>query len=74
MHKSITRPIPHCIIKVPKKISKLNDVSDLPAKLVGKRIATAGWVRVSTIEVNIYTIKCVAPALSPETMIINKDK
>ena len=34
--KSITKPIPHCITKVPTKMSKLNDVSDLPAKLVGK--------------------------------------
>ena len=31
--KSIIKPIPHCIINVPKKISKLNDVKDLPAKL-----------------------------------------
>ena len=49
----MTKPIPHCITKVPTKISKLNDVSDFPAKLVGKDNATAGWVSVNTIEVNI---------------------
>ena len=47
------KPIPHCIRNVPTKISKLNDVSDLPAKLVGKDSATAGCVSVRTIEVNI---------------------
>ena len=51
---------------MPTKISKLNDVSDFPAKLVGKDKATAGWVRVSTIEVSIYSVKCNAPAFSPE--------
>ena len=40
-------------MKVPKKISKLNDVSDLPAKLVENRMATAGWASVKTIEDNI---------------------
>ena len=35
---------------MPTKISRLNDVSDFPAKLVGKDKATAGWVSVSTIE------------------------
>ena len=46
------KPIPHCIINVPTKISRLNDVSDLPAKLVGKDKATAGCVSVNTIEVS----------------------
>ena len=46
------KPIPHCIINVPIKISRLNDVSDLPAKLVGKDKATAGCVSVKTIEVS----------------------
>ena len=46
------KPIPHCIINVPMKISRLNDVSDLPAKLVGKDKATAGCAIVNTIEVS----------------------
>ncbi len=40
-------------MKVPTKISKLNDVSDFPAKLVEKDSATAGCVSVNTIEVSI---------------------
>ena len=47
------RPMPHCITNVPTKISKLNEVRDFPAKLVGKDSATAGWVSVNTIEVSI---------------------
>ncbi len=46
------KPIPHCIINVPTKINRLNDVSDLPANLVGKDKATAGCVSVKTIEVS----------------------
>ena len=46
------KPIPHCIINVPMKIKRLNEVSDLPAKLVGKDKATAGCVSVKTIEVS----------------------
>ena len=46
------KPIPHCIINVPMKIHRLNEVSDLPAKLVGKDKATAGCVSVNTIEVS----------------------
>jgi hypothetical protein len=42
LERSINNPIPHCIIKVPKKISKLNEVNDFPAILVEKDIATAG--------------------------------
>ena len=68
------KPIPHCIINVPMKINRLNEVSDLPAKLVGKDKATAGWVSVSTIEVSIYKVKCIAPAFSPEIIIASNDK
>ena len=66
--------MPHCIIKVPTKISKLNDVSDFPAKIVGKDKATAGCVSVSTIEVSIYRVKCITPAFSPEIIITSNDK
>ena len=41
------------MMNVPTKINKLNEVSDVPAILVGKESATAGWVSVKTIEVNI---------------------
>ncbi len=66
--------MPHCIIKVPTKISKLSDVSDFPAKLVGKDKATAGCVSVSTIEVSIYIVKCNVPAFLPEMIITSNDK
>ncbi len=49
----MTRPIPHCIKKVPEKSSTLNDVSDLPAKFLGKDKAIAGCVKEITIEVRI---------------------
>ena len=45
------------MVNVPKKITKLNDVSDLPAKCLGKDKATAGWESVRTLEVNMYIVK-----------------
>ena len=39
--------------KVPEKSSTLNDVSDLPAKFLGKDKAIAGCVKEITIEVRI---------------------
>ena len=54
--KSITRPINHCIIKAPKKINKLNDVSALPARWLRKDNPTAGCITVKKTEVRINNV------------------
>ena len=40
-------------MNVPTNINKLNEVKDLPAKLVENFMATAGWANERTIEVKI---------------------
>ena len=68
--KSITRPMPHCKIKIPIKNNKLCDVKALPARCDGKERPIAGWVSANTTQHRQYRVHKFAPAAGPIIIII----